>query len=231
VRSELGVGCRRRSRLEHLIDLDVRSVVASQRFKPESAKERAPNRTDDPPRRARPLAGDPDAKQRLIEMTDRHAGRLRSELAGRVAEAMRDYRRELTAAVDEAVEATGPRSSVRSPIGAAARSTRAGDWTSSPGSSDAARSSRPTSTAGSPTRQRAAGMARDRQGSRGDLDRRSADRRQRRGPRSRSAAGLPRPSSLLSGRGRSGARRRAAHGSSRSRPPCRPRPRRRRRSG
>ena len=46
-----------------------------------------------------------DAEQRLIEMTDRHAGRLRSELAGRVAEAVRDYRRELTAAVDEAVDA------------------------------------------------------------------------------------------------------------------------------
>jgi small GTP-binding protein len=46
-----------------------------------------------------------DAEQRLIEMTDRHAGRLRSELAGRVAEAVRNYRRELTAAVDEAVEA------------------------------------------------------------------------------------------------------------------------------
>jgi small GTP-binding protein len=46
-----------------------------------------------------------DAQQRLIDMADRHAGRLRSELAGRVAEAVRDYRRELTAAVDEAVEA------------------------------------------------------------------------------------------------------------------------------
>jgi hypothetical protein len=46
-----------------------------------------------------------DAEQRLIDMTDRHAGRLRSELAGRVAEAVREYRRELTAAVDEAIEA------------------------------------------------------------------------------------------------------------------------------
>jgi len=46
-----------------------------------------------------------DAGQRLIEMTDRHAGRLRSELAGRVAEAVHDYRHELTAAVDEAVDA------------------------------------------------------------------------------------------------------------------------------
>jgi small GTP-binding protein len=46
-----------------------------------------------------------DAEQRLIEMTDRHAGRLRSELVGRVGEAVRDYRRELAAAVDEAVSA------------------------------------------------------------------------------------------------------------------------------
>jgi len=46
-----------------------------------------------------------DAEQRLNDMADRHAGRLRSELCGRVTEAVRDYRRELTAAVDEAVEA------------------------------------------------------------------------------------------------------------------------------
>ena len=46
-----------------------------------------------------------DAEQRLLEMTDRHAGRLRSELAGRVTEAVRDYRRELTTAVDEVIEA------------------------------------------------------------------------------------------------------------------------------
>jgi small GTP-binding protein len=46
-----------------------------------------------------------DAEQRLLEMTDRHAGRLRSELAGRVTEAVRDYRRELTSAVDEVIEA------------------------------------------------------------------------------------------------------------------------------
>ena len=46
-----------------------------------------------------------DAEQRLIDMTDRHAGRLRSELASRVADAVRDYRRELTAAIEEAVEA------------------------------------------------------------------------------------------------------------------------------
>ena len=46
-----------------------------------------------------------DAEQRLLEMTDRHAGRLRSELAGRVTEAVREYRRELTTAVDEVIEA------------------------------------------------------------------------------------------------------------------------------
>jgi small GTP-binding protein len=46
-----------------------------------------------------------DAEQRLVDMADRHAGRLRSELAGRVADAVRDYRRELTAAIEEAIEA------------------------------------------------------------------------------------------------------------------------------
>jgi hypothetical protein len=46
-----------------------------------------------------------DAEQRLIEMTDRHAGRLRSELADRVANAAREYRRDLAASVDEAIEA------------------------------------------------------------------------------------------------------------------------------
>ena len=46
-----------------------------------------------------------DAEQRLLEMTDRHAGRLRSELAGRVTAAVRDYRRELTTAVDEVIDA------------------------------------------------------------------------------------------------------------------------------
>ncbi len=46
-----------------------------------------------------------DAEQRLIDMTDRHAGRLRSELAERVSEAAREYQRDLAAAVDEAVEA------------------------------------------------------------------------------------------------------------------------------
>jgi len=46
-----------------------------------------------------------DAEQRLLEMTDRHAGRLRSELAGRVTEAVHDYRRELATAVDEVIQA------------------------------------------------------------------------------------------------------------------------------
>jgi len=45
-----------------------------------------------------------EAEQRLIEMTDRHAGRLRSELADRVSEAARAYRRELAAVVDGAVD-------------------------------------------------------------------------------------------------------------------------------
>ena len=46
-----------------------------------------------------------DAEPRLIEMTDRHAGRLRSELADRVTAAARLYRRELAGAVDGAIEA------------------------------------------------------------------------------------------------------------------------------
>lgn len=46
-----------------------------------------------------------DAEQRLIDMTDRHAGRLRSELAARVSDAAREYRRELAAAVEEAIGA------------------------------------------------------------------------------------------------------------------------------
>ena len=45
-----------------------------------------------------------DAEQRLIDMTDRHAGRLRSELAERATSAAHEYRRDLTTAVDEAVE-------------------------------------------------------------------------------------------------------------------------------
>ena len=46
-----------------------------------------------------------DAEQRLVDMTDRHAGRLRSELAERVAASVRDYRRDLAATVDEALDA------------------------------------------------------------------------------------------------------------------------------
>ncbi len=46
-----------------------------------------------------------DAEQRLLEMTDRHAGRLRSELAQRATEAARGYRRELAAAVEDAIAA------------------------------------------------------------------------------------------------------------------------------
>ncbi len=45
-----------------------------------------------------------DAEQRLIDMTDRHAGRLRSELADRVWAAVHEYRRELAAAVDDAID-------------------------------------------------------------------------------------------------------------------------------
>ena len=48
-----------------------------------------------------------DAEQRLIAMTDRHAGRLRSELAERMVAAAREYRRELAATVDEAVRTIG----------------------------------------------------------------------------------------------------------------------------
>jgi small GTP-binding protein len=46
-----------------------------------------------------------DAEDRLVAMADRHAGRLRSELAGRVNEASRAYRRELQTAVEETIEA------------------------------------------------------------------------------------------------------------------------------
>lgn len=46
-----------------------------------------------------------NAERRLIEMTDRHAGRLRSELAERVTATVREYRRELAGAVDEATAA------------------------------------------------------------------------------------------------------------------------------
>jgi small GTP-binding protein len=46
-----------------------------------------------------------EAEQRLIDMSDRHAGRLRSELAGRVSDAVSEYRRDLSAVVDDAIEA------------------------------------------------------------------------------------------------------------------------------
>jgi ribosome biogenesis GTPase A len=46
-----------------------------------------------------------DAEQRLVDMTDRHAGRLRSELADRAGAAGRQYRRELAGAVDRAIDA------------------------------------------------------------------------------------------------------------------------------
>jgi hypothetical protein len=46
-----------------------------------------------------------DAEQRLLDMADRHAGRLRSELAERATAAARDYRRELAAAADGAIGA------------------------------------------------------------------------------------------------------------------------------
>ena len=62
-----------------------------------------------------------DAEQRLIEMTDRHAGRLRSELAERVSAAARDYRRELGAAVDEAID------TIRAAIERAAEDRRRGE--------------------------------------------------------------------------------------------------------
>ena len=62
-----------------------------------------------------------EAERRLIEMADRHAGRLRSELAGRVTDAGRQYRRELTAAVDEVIEA------IRAAIDRARRDRRLGE--------------------------------------------------------------------------------------------------------
>ncbi|HZE06238.1 MAG TPA: dynamin family protein [Solirubrobacteraceae bacterium] len=46
-----------------------------------------------------------EAEGRLVEMADRHAGRLRSELAHRVLEAARGYRRELGQSVKRTVEA------------------------------------------------------------------------------------------------------------------------------
>jgi len=46
-----------------------------------------------------------NAEQRLIAMIDRHAGRLRSELADRMIAATREYRRELAGAVADAITA------------------------------------------------------------------------------------------------------------------------------
>lgn len=62
-----------------------------------------------------------DAERRVVEMTDRHAGRLRSELAGRITEAVRDYRRELAAAVEEVIE------TIRAAIERAADDRRRGE--------------------------------------------------------------------------------------------------------
>ena len=61
-----------------------------------------------------------DAEQRLVAMTDRHAGRLRSELATRVSKAALDYQRGLALTVDEAVE------SIRRAIERAAEDRRLG---------------------------------------------------------------------------------------------------------
>ncbi len=61
-----------------------------------------------------------DAEQRLIEMTDRHAGRLRSELATRVLTAAHEYELELRVAVDGAVE------SIRAAIERASEDRRRG---------------------------------------------------------------------------------------------------------
>jgi hypothetical protein len=46
-----------------------------------------------------------DAEQRLLQMADRHAGRLRSALVERVREAVSSYQRELSALVEETVAA------------------------------------------------------------------------------------------------------------------------------
>jgi small GTP-binding protein len=62
-----------------------------------------------------------DAEQRLVDMTDRHAGRLRSELSDRALVAAREYQRELAAAVDEAIDA------IRSAIARASDDRRRGE--------------------------------------------------------------------------------------------------------
>jgi hypothetical protein len=46
-----------------------------------------------------------DAEDRLLQMADRHAGRLRSALVERVREAVTRYQRELSALVEGAVQA------------------------------------------------------------------------------------------------------------------------------
>jgi small GTP-binding protein len=46
-----------------------------------------------------------DAKARLLNMADRHAGRLRSALVDRARDAVRDYERELSETVDDAIVA------------------------------------------------------------------------------------------------------------------------------
>jgi hypothetical protein len=66
-----------------------------------------------------------DAEQRLVAMTDRHAGRLRSELAERVRAAARGYQRELAAAVDDAIAA------IRSAIARAVEEQRRGEASAS----------------------------------------------------------------------------------------------------
>jgi hypothetical protein len=61
-----------------------------------------------------------DTEQRLVDMTDRHAGRLRSELAERVAGAARDFRRELAATVYQALD------SIRAAVDRASEDRRRG---------------------------------------------------------------------------------------------------------
>lgn len=60
------------------------------------------------------------AEEKLRILLDRHAGRLRSDLAGRIHESVRDYARELAGAVDEVVAA------VEAAIERAAREQRSG---------------------------------------------------------------------------------------------------------
>lgn len=62
-----------------------------------------------------------EAEQRLIEMADRHAGRLRSELAERVTRAVEEYRRDLSETVADAVNA------IRSAVDRALEERRSGE--------------------------------------------------------------------------------------------------------